>query len=108
MKKTCNDIARLKSQKQRLTPTIPERLAERDGDLPVWVRAPVRGPERYSGLSRAKLYQLATDGKIVSKSVREPGKVRGCRLFLLRSILDYIESCPTGELGEKVEGEVAA
>lgn len=76
-----------------------EALAERavyhpehNAVLPVWVRAPIRGPEHYSGLTRAKLYDLDAKGKIKSRSVKEPGAQRGCRLFNLRSILDFIET----------------
>jgi len=69
--------------------------------VPVWVRAPSHGPEFFSGFSRAKLYQLDADGRIKSKSIREPGKVRGCRLFNLKSILDYIDSIPDEEHTEK-------
>jgi hypothetical protein len=66
-------------------------LAERDQNLPVWVRPPSKGVEHFSGLSKGKLYELANAGKIKSASLREPGKLRGCRLFLLSSILGYIE-----------------
>lgn len=77
-------------ERRRLSPTSDELLAERGDDLPVWIRAPKRGHEHYSGLSRAKLYQLATGGLIKSSSLREPGQVKGTRLFLLSSILGYI------------------
>jgi hypothetical protein len=60
--------------------------------LPVWVRAPVRGPEYWTGFSRGKLYELAKDGKIRSASIREPGQKKGTRLFELRSILAFIDS----------------
>ena len=78
--------------KRRLTPTLRDRLAERSDDLPVWVRAPRFGVERYTGLSRAKLCELASTGKIKTASLREPGRIRGCRLFLLSFILGFIES----------------
>jgi hypothetical protein len=61
--------------------------------LPVWVRAPVTGPEYYSGLTRAKLYQLDREGHIRSVSIQEPGQSRGCRLFHLESILHFIHRC---------------
>lgn len=60
--------------------------------MPVWVRAPIDGHEHFTGLTRAKLYELAGKGQIRSVSLREPGKVKGCRLFHLQSILDYIEN----------------
>jgi len=69
-------------------------LAEIGGSLlPIWIRCPSGGPEHFSGFSRAKLYQLNSEKKIRSVSVRDPGKGRGTRLFNLRSILDYIERC---------------
>ena len=86
------------------SPEIPKRMAQhsarasellsdRDGPLPIWIRSPKGGPEHYTGFSRSKLYELATKGRIRSTSVREPGQIRGTRLFNLRSILDFIESC---------------
>jgi hypothetical protein len=70
--------------------------AERDGNLPVWVRAPKHGHEFYSGCSRAKLYEWAGKGFIRSVSIREPGQVKGVRLFHLASILAFIERCEAG------------
>lgn len=78
--------------KPRLPRKAGELLGDHDGNLPVWIRAPrTRQREHYTGLTRAHLYALADKGVIVSKPIRDPGKVRGIRLFLLRSILDYIE-----------------
>jgi hypothetical protein len=68
-------------------------VAERDGDLPVWVRAPKRGHEFYSGCSRAKLYEWAAKRFIRSVSIREPGRIKGVRLFHLASILAFIRKC---------------
>lgn len=61
--------------------------------MPVWVRAPSRGPEHFTGFSRSKLYELASAGLIRSVSIRQPGQVKGTRLFHLQSILDYIDRC---------------
>jgi hypothetical protein len=74
-----------------------ELLEERYANLPIWIRAPRSGPEHYTGFSRSKLYELKGEGKIASKSIREPGQIRGTRLFNLKSILDFIEGCPTEE-----------
>ena len=71
-------------------------MAEMDGPLPVWVRAPKTGHERFTGLTRPKLYELAGKNLIRSASLREPGQLRGCRLFNLKSILDFIARCETG------------
>lgn len=77
--------------RRSLTPTLAERMAERNGMLPIWIRAPKSGTELLTGLSRAKLYQLAAESRIRSVSFREPGQVKGTRLFNLESILSEIE-----------------
>jgi hypothetical protein len=83
-----------KTDKARaLSPRLLELIKERDGLLPVWVRAPVTGPEHYTGFTRAKLYELTADRKIRSVSIRDPGQVRGVRLFNLASILEFIDLC---------------
>ena len=64
-----------------------------NGPLPVWVRAPMIGPEHYTGFTRPKLYELAGAGHIRSVSIREPGAIKGTRLFHLQSMLDYIDRC---------------
>jgi hypothetical protein len=70
-----------------------EFMADRDGVLPVWVRAPKHGHEFFSGCSRPKLYEWAGKGFIRSVSIREPGRIKGVRLFHLASILAFIERC---------------
>jgi hypothetical protein len=70
-----------------------ELLHDQSNSLPVWIRPPKQGVEFYSGFSRAKLYELAGGGKIRSVSIREPGAVKGTRLFHLQSILDFIARC---------------
>lgn len=100
--------------KQRaLSPRVSQLVKDTHGTLPVWVRAPKVGVEHFSGFSRSKLYQLATLGKIRSVSIREPGQVKGTRLFHLQSILDYIafieasaEACAQG--GVETEEAVAS
>jgi hypothetical protein len=76
-----------------LSPRLWELLAEKHQHLPVWVRAPKVGTEFFSGLSRSKLYDGASRGHFRSVSIREPGQVKGTRLFHLQSILDYIALC---------------
>lgn len=44
------------------------------------------------GLSRTKLWDLASRGKIRSVSLQEPGMTRATRLFDAKSIEAYIES----------------
>ena len=79
--------------RRKLATTAAELMAERQGQLPVWIRSPKSGPEHYAGFTRAKLYELAGDGKIRSVSIRQPGQVKGVRLFHLGSILDFIARC---------------
>ena len=74
-----------------LKPTVRDLLADRDGRLPVWVRAPKGGPEFHCGLCRSALYGYAGAGLIRSVSIRQPGMTRGTRLFHLGSILAFIE-----------------
>jgi hypothetical protein len=93
------------TRKARLSARASELLSDRDGPLPVWVRSPKSGPEHYTGFGRSKLYELAAKGKIKSRSIREPGQIKGTRLFNLRSILDFIESCGDGNEAEAVHGE---
>jgi hypothetical protein len=67
-------------------------MSEKSKALPLWIRAPRKGPEYWTGFSRSKLYELAKDGKIRSVSIREPGQEKGTRLFELRSILAFIDA----------------
>ena len=72
---------------------VNELLGDREGALPVWIRSPKTGTEPHTGFSRSKLYELAGNGRIRSVSIREPGQIKGTRLFHLGSILAYIEKC---------------
>lgn len=77
----------------RLTARVKAYLNDRDGALPVWIRAPKTGTEFYTGASRAKLYEWASKKYIRSVSIREPGQIKGTRVFNLLSILAFIEKC---------------
>ena len=70
-----------------------ELLNDQSAGLPVWIRPPKQGVEFYCGFSRAKLYEGAGKGHFRSVSIREPGQVKGTRLFNLQSILDFIAKC---------------
>lgn len=89
-------------RESRASTRVNELLRDRRGLLPVWVRSPKSGPEHYTGFSRSKLYELVAKGKIKSRSIREPGQIKGTRLFDLRSILDFIESCQNENEAESV------
>ena len=95
----------INAKKNRASARVEELLSDRDRLLPIWIRSPKSGPEHYSGLSRSKLYELAATGKIKSRSIREPGQIKGTRLFNLRSILDFIESCGNENDGQAVHDE---
>ena len=81
---------------------INNLLKDRDGSIPIWIRSPKGRLEHYTGLSRAKLYELAGEGLIRSVSLRKPGEVKGTRLFNLQSILRYIEGLETGNSSKGV------
>jgi hypothetical protein len=70
-----------------------ELLNDQSNGLPVWIRSPKQGVDFYTGFSRAKLYEGAGKGHFRSVSIREPGQVKGTRLFNLQSILDFITRC---------------
>jgi hypothetical protein len=80
-----------KSSTERRLARLEAFLAERQEGLPVWVRSPKSGTEHYTGFSRAKLYEGAAKGHFRSVSIREPGQIKGTRLFHLASILAFIE-----------------
>jgi hypothetical protein len=84
-------------QTRPLSAKVTELLQDRADNRPVWIRSPKTGTEFYSGLSRAKLYELQANGKIISRSIRQPGQVKGTRLFNLQSILDFIAGCDEGK-----------
>jgi hypothetical protein len=86
------------------TRLVPDRARELLNDQhngrPVWIRCPKQGVDFYSGFNRGKLYELASSGAIRCVSIREPGQVRGTRLFNLASILAFIEKCEHGAVEE--------
>jgi hypothetical protein len=82
----------VKNKNSRLSASAESILKEQNGGYPIWIRAPKIGPERFTGLTRPKLYQLAEAGRIKTASLREPGQVKGVRVFHLASILAYIEA----------------
>lgn len=77
---------------KRLGVSSSELAADRVGLRPIWIRAPKQGHEPHCGLTRAHLYSLAQRGLIRTSCLRDPGALKGVRLFHLPSILAYIES----------------
>lgn len=59
--------------------------------LPEFIRLPKPGEHcKYSGLTRSVLSRLAAEGKIRAVSLRDRGKLRGCKLINLASLLEYL------------------
>ena len=79
---------------QRLSETPEQQattlLGHRQAGVPVWIRPPARGGCHWCGLTRSVLYRLAAERRIRTVNLRDPGKLRGIRLFHLGSILDMI------------------
>lgn len=96
-KKQRDVLARSALPSARLKTSVATRadelLADHDRGLPIWIRAPKKGTEFYTGLSRSKLYEGAAAGHFRSVSIREPGQTKGTRLFLLSGVLEFINRC---------------
>lgn len=86
------EAAPAKSANSRQSRTA-DLMTDRQAGLPVWIRSPKTGVEPLTGFSRSKLYELAANRRIRSVSIREPGQIKGTRLFHLGSILEFIERC---------------
>ena len=86
---------------------IADLLADRQGGLPIWFRPPLGHLEPYTGLSRTRLYRLASEGHIRSISLRKPGMLKGTRLFNMPSLLAYLDSQPhqAPDIAEVVDGD---
>jgi hypothetical protein len=66
---------------------IPAHLAEE------WVRLPSRPVDRYEGLSRTTILELAERGEIKIAAVRKPGSQKAIRLVHVPSLKAYLETC---------------
>ncbi len=65
---------------------------------PEWIRLPKEGKNcPFSGLTRSYLANLIRLRLIPSKSVRQPGTVRGVRLICYEGLMAYIRSSEAGE-----------
>ena len=63
---------------------------------PEWLRIP--SAVRIFGISRTKLYELISQRKIKSVSLRERGQVRGTRLLNYDSLVDYLDQLAERQL----------
>ena len=64
---------------------------------PEYLRPPTRGLCPFTGLSRSKLYELILPSEsnnykppVKSVSLRKPGQIKGTRLIVFQSLLDYL------------------
>lgn len=87
-----------------IAPSIENRVAEHHRGLPVWIRPTKTGQKYFTGLTRAKLYELAERCLVCSFSPRDPGNLKGCRFFHLQSILDYLERAEQREREKNADG----
>jgi hypothetical protein len=85
------------------TTDLPGGRTSQTKTPPVWIRPPKVGLEPHTCLSRAMLYQLAQEGLIETRTIVQPGKHRGVRLFRLGSILEFLERCPEFVTNERKE-----
>jgi hypothetical protein len=64
---------------------------------PEFIRLPKSGPCPITGLTRSKLYDLISPNEdngfkppVKSVSLRKPGQIKGTRLIVRQSLLDYL------------------
>jgi hypothetical protein len=74
-------MAKLVHKTRPMPAKARELLQDQSCGLPVWIRPPKQGVESYSGFSRAKLYEGASKGHFRNVGIRQPGQVKGTRLF---------------------------
>ena len=62
--------------------------------LPLWLRMPPPGRCcSLTGLRRGLLYELARSGKIKTATIKRKSALRGVRLILTSSLLEYCNQC---------------
>ena len=92
-----------------MNPTLKSKQLTHGGTValpivhPVYIRMPKGGLEPFTGLSRAKLYELVTPNErnggkapVKSVSLRQEGSEKGLRLVHLQSLLDYLKAHEEG------------
>ena len=86
-------------QSGQLTTADIEAQNPRDNPRPVpeFIRVPTVGACPYTGLCRSKLYELVSPNEdngfkppVKSVSLRKPGQIKGTRLIVRQSLLDYL------------------
>jgi hypothetical protein len=78
-------------------PGMESELASHGGCYPEFIRLPIKGLCPITGLSRSKIYELILPSEsnnykppVKSVSLRKPGQIKGTRLIVLQSLLDYL------------------
>lgn len=78
-------------------PIATPTLAASTPSQPEFIRLPKRGPCPITGLTRSKLYDLILPNKenghnppVKSVSLRKRGQVKGTRLVVYQSLIDYL------------------
>ena len=101
MSQTSNDTG---SNSQTTVAPIREASANASQtQRPEFIRTPKIGLCPYTGLSRAKMYELITVNAntgekppVKSVCLRKPGAIKGTRLIHLQSLLDYLHAHAEG------------
>ena len=81
------------------TETVGElSMPENINIKPEYIRLPTKGLCPFTGLSRSKLYELILASEtnnyippVKSVSLRKKGQMKGTRLIVLQSLLDYLK-----------------
>jgi len=69
---------------------------------PEFIRLPKPGTLcNWTGLSRAKMWEVVQTGKVKTVSLRRPGAAKGARLVHLASLLQYLHSRAEGGTNER-------
>jgi hypothetical protein len=84
------------------------RLGATAGEVPEWIRLPRPGEhEPRTGLTRSVISRLCAEGKVKSITLRERGKLRGCRLVSLESLILFLRGLDTEQNAQLANGEGA-
>lgn len=94
------EIHNLKGLNNFTTETVGELSKPENINIkPEYIRLPTRGLCPFTGLSRSKLYELILASEtnnysppVKSVSLRKKGQIKGTRLIVLQSLLDYLKN----------------
>ncbi len=63
--------------------------------------------QRLFGIKRGTLYLLVAEGHIKSVSLRRKGNLKGCRLYYLQSVSDYLHRLLDEQNGQREHEELS-